>query len=490
MERLLRPSVEKLDKAQESQDWTKPPPWDRLLPPDKDDDASMPATLPDKFESVSDCSSLQNYVTAPDCSSSQTYVTAVSDCSSPQTYATAPLHDSSFETAPSPSQGPCNACASGLAAAPLPEASSALPNMVDIDEAPDLEPSFRFSVPIPHALVTETSPLTTDVIQIADEAVKRYDAVSDAGPISALSPEALEEHFCILSDLKNAVIMRRAAVLAELGKCAEFMSYLLTFNDQDNIILEGAIQKIKLIQQASQDHGLNLNFVLLEFARSLRSDYGRSFMEEELERIADEKDGDPAPTSCTRECIVRTMPGTLNVEDEDGLNTDDALGLGGRGVDHDLAGPKNYGRAVSKGHDRAESKYDDHAGKKVRMDEAGCAHPAQEDCAHRRAAVVSTDSPTRGTRTADAVRALKSLRVSTSSKHPSGPQTPASLHPPPFQHSARRAAQAGSGSAAAGTGAALNAPAILNAPAKSNASATRRRLALGIPIRRHAASAQ
>ncbi len=51
------------------------------------------------------------------------------------------------------------------------------------------------------------------------------------------------------------------------------------------------------------------------------------------ENTADENDGDPPPTSGTLECVVRTVPGTLNAEDDEGLNTDEALGLGGRGVE-------------------------------------------------------------------------------------------------------------------------------------------------------------
>ena len=49
--------------------------------------------------------------------------------------------------------------------------------------------------------------------------------------------------------------------------------------------------------------------------------------EEEPAGIADEKDGEPGTTTDTRECVVRTVPGTLNAGDEEGLNTDDALGL-------------------------------------------------------------------------------------------------------------------------------------------------------------------
>ena len=43
--------------------------------------------------------------------------------------------------------------------------------------------------------------------------------------------------------------------------------------------------------------------------------------------------GPPPPTNGTRECVVRTVPGTLNADDDEGLNTDDAVGLGGRGVE-------------------------------------------------------------------------------------------------------------------------------------------------------------
>lgn len=75
--------------------------------------------------------------------------------------------------------------------------------------------------------------------------------------------------------------MRRAAVLAELGRCAEFMSFLFSYYDKDDAMLQGVEEKIQLIEQASRDHGFDLPFWKLEFARSWYNelDCEHSFME-------------------------------------------------------------------------------------------------------------------------------------------------------------------------------------------------------------------
>ncbi|KJA18115.1 hypothetical protein HYPSUDRAFT_205613 [Hypholoma sublateritium FD-334 SS-4] len=200
--------VETLNKAQQSHDWDKPPPSDDY------DTGVGPPTHPE-FESTS--------TSASDCSSS-----------SYQTFFTA---QSSIEDIPDPTSGALDTIVFDWDLAPMPPPSEE----GSIDKIVD--PCFHFSIPIPHALITErTSPLTSHIVEMTDTASHYYNAINVAhteiNSVSNLSAERLAEYFCVVSDLKNAVVLRRAAVLAELGRCAEFMSLLLSFYDQDDAMLQ------------------------------------------------------------------------------------------------------------------------------------------------------------------------------------------------------------------------------------------------------------
>lgn len=98
--------------------------------------------------------------------------------------------------------------------------------------------------------------------------------------VGTLSDRHLSEYFCATIDLKNTVVLRRTAVLAELGRCAEYMAFLLRFTEKDDILVEDVNKRIDVIKQTSQDNNFDIGFWNLEYARSRLGGHSpRSFME-------------------------------------------------------------------------------------------------------------------------------------------------------------------------------------------------------------------
>ncbi len=72
---------------------------------------------------------------------------------------------------------------------------------------------------------------------------------------------------------------RRAAVLAEIGRCTEYLEHLLSYYDQDNTILYSVAKTIDEIQEVSASGHHDLRFTDLEYCRSWQSSFGSAFME-------------------------------------------------------------------------------------------------------------------------------------------------------------------------------------------------------------------
>ncbi len=79
--------------------------------------------------------------------------------------------------------------------------------------------------------------------------------------VGTLSDRHLSEYFCATIDLKNTVVLRRTAVLAELGRCAEYMAFLLRFTEKDDILVEDVNKRIDVIKQTSQDNNFDIGFL-------------------------------------------------------------------------------------------------------------------------------------------------------------------------------------------------------------------------------------
>lgn len=98
-------------------------------------------------------------------------------------------------------------------------------------------------------------------------------------PFSALSCEGLKSYFNVLVDARNAVELRRSAVVADIGDCLKLLDSKLCLYSKDDVFLTSAACEIQLIQEESSARDFRINFFGLEYLRSLNPSYGLSFVE-------------------------------------------------------------------------------------------------------------------------------------------------------------------------------------------------------------------
>lgn len=90
----------------------------------------------------------------------------------------------------------------------------------------------------------------------------------------------LEKYYVAAVDVKNALLLRRSVVQADIGDALELLLPKLSLYQQDNAMLQTVIHELRLIREACSDKDIDLSFFGLEFRRYTIPQYPRSVMEE------------------------------------------------------------------------------------------------------------------------------------------------------------------------------------------------------------------
>lgn len=89
----------------------------------------------------------------------------------------------------------------------------------------------------------------------------------------------MEQHFQVVIDAQNAMLLRQSAVLADIGMSLEMLTSQMRLYDKDKAKLVCIRDEMDRLMQACSDRHLNLNFEILERYRSSVPPYTPSFIE-------------------------------------------------------------------------------------------------------------------------------------------------------------------------------------------------------------------
>lgn len=91
--------------------------------------------------------------------------------------------------------------------------------------------------------------------------------------------ELFEESYNILIDTRNAITMRQALVLADIGQCLQQLVTRLDAYDSGDAARTYVDHEIDFIEEESRKRDFSINFYGLECHRSSCSTYGPSFLQ-------------------------------------------------------------------------------------------------------------------------------------------------------------------------------------------------------------------
>lgn len=95
-----------------------------------------------------------------------------------------------------------------------------------------------------------------------------------------VADESLQDYFAAAIDAKNALELRRAAVVADIGEALLALDPLFSMYDRDAAVLCTVIEELQAIEDECLRRELMLNFYALERLRSVVPPYQPSLIEE------------------------------------------------------------------------------------------------------------------------------------------------------------------------------------------------------------------
>lgn len=99
-------------------------------------------------------------------------------------------------------------------------------------------------------------------------------------PFLLQSHEALERHYSIVVDAKNAVSLRQSAILADIGLCLGLLIPKIHLYAKDRVLLASIYEDLDYIHQECSNRQIELSFDSLEWFRSADSPYGLGFVDD------------------------------------------------------------------------------------------------------------------------------------------------------------------------------------------------------------------
>ncbi len=92
-------------------------------------------------------------------------------------------------------------------------------------------------------------------------------------------PEVLEQHFGMIVDAKNALLLRQSTTITDMGTSLEMLTSQLSLYDKDTARLVSLKEELQLLMKAVFERELDLDFDVLENYRSSIPPYNLSFTE-------------------------------------------------------------------------------------------------------------------------------------------------------------------------------------------------------------------